>query len=155
MKKIFLYAGILVASFATVSCNEDFKDWEQPQSIPQGPDKDVVTAAANLLSNTIDYDATETSKVTLLTQSFITGVDAAQLVYSNLKINGVDIPCTSEDGNLIVALDDIKKGLQKALDNGDWDAKCAFDFINEEGDFDLTEAENLLQIITFGEAIYG
>jgi hypothetical protein len=112
MKKIFLYAGILVASFATVSCNEDFKDWEQPQSIPQGPDKDVVTAAANLLSNTIDYDATETSKVTLLTQSFITGVDAAQLVYSNLKINGVDIPCTSEDGNLIVALDDIKKACE-------------------------------------------
>ena len=101
-----------MASFATVSCNEDFKDWEQPQSIPQGPDKDVVTAAANLLSNTIDYDATETSKVTLLTQSFITGVDAAQLVYSNLKINGVDIPCTSEDGNLIVALDDIKKACE-------------------------------------------
>ena len=101
-----------MASFATVSCNEDFKDWEQPQSIPQGPDKDVVTAAANLLSNTIDYDATETSKVTLLTQSFITGVDAAQLVYSNLKINGVDIPCTSEYGNLIVALDDIKKACE-------------------------------------------
>jgi hypothetical protein len=45
--------------------------------------------------------------------------------------------------------------LQKALYNGGWDAKCAFDLINDEGDLDLTEAENLLQIITFGEAIYG
>ena len=55
-----------------------------------------------------------------------------------------------------VNLDDIKKGLQKALDNGDWDAKCAFDLINDDAcDLDLTEAENLLQIITFGEAIYG
>lgn len=55
-----------------------------------------------------------------------------------------------------VTLDDIKKGLLKALDNGDWDAKCAFDLISDDScDLDLTEAENLLQIITFGEAIYG
>ena len=55
-----------------------------------------------------------------------------------------------------VTLEDIKKGLQKAIDNGGWDAKCAFDLINDDAyDLDLTEAENLLQIITFGEAIYG
>ena len=55
-----------------------------------------------------------------------------------------------------VTLEDIKKGLQKAIDNGGWDAECAFDLINEDScNLDLTEAENLLQIITFGEAIYG
>ena len=55
-----------------------------------------------------------------------------------------------------VTLEDIKKGLQKALDNGGWDAECAFDLINDDScNLDLTEAENLLQIITFGEAIYG
>ena len=55
-----------------------------------------------------------------------------------------------------VTLDDIKKGIQKAIDNGGWDAECARDLINEDScDLDLTEAENLLQIITFGEAIYG
>ena len=55
-----------------------------------------------------------------------------------------------------VTLDDIKKGLQKAIDNGGWDAECAFDLINDDScNLDLTEAENLLQIITFGEAIYG
>lgn len=55
-----------------------------------------------------------------------------------------------------VTLEDIKKGLQEAIGNGGWDAKCAFDLINDDScDFDLTEAENLLQIITFGEAIYG
>ena len=55
-----------------------------------------------------------------------------------------------------VTLDDIKKGIQKAIDNGGYDAKCAFDLINDDScDLDLTEAENLLQIIIFGEAIYG
>ena len=55
-----------------------------------------------------------------------------------------------------VTLEDIKKGLQRALNNGGWDAKCAFDLINDDScDLDLTEAENLLQIITFGDVIYG
>ena len=41
-------------------------------------------------------------------------------------------------------------------DNGGYDAKCAFDLIDEDAcNFDLTEAENLLQIITFGKPIYG
>lgn len=55
-----------------------------------------------------------------------------------------------------VTLEDIKNGLQKAIDNGGWSAKCVFDLMDEDGsDFDLTEAETLLQIITFGEVIYG
>lgn len=55
-----------------------------------------------------------------------------------------------------VTLEDIKNGLQKALDNGGWDAECASDLINDNSyNLDLTEAENLLQIITFGETIYG
>ena len=55
-----------------------------------------------------------------------------------------------------ITLSDIKNGLQKALDNGGWDAECANDLINEGScNFDLTEAENLLQIITFGKTIYG
>ena len=55
-----------------------------------------------------------------------------------------------------VTLEDIKNGLQKALDNGGWDAECALDLINDDScNLDLTEAENLLHIITFGETIYG
>lgn len=55
-----------------------------------------------------------------------------------------------------VTLEDIKNGIQKAIDNGGWDAECAFDLINEDSyNLDLTEAENLLQIITFGKTIYG
>ena len=54
-----------------------------------------------------------------------------------------------------VTIEDIKNGLQKAIESRGWDFKCAMDLINEDGVFDLAEAENLLQIITFGEAIYG
>lgn len=62
----------------------------------------------------------------------------------------------NETMDYTITLSDIKKGIEKAIDNGGWDAECAFDLINDDSrDLDLTEAENLLQIITFGEAIYG
>lgn len=54
-----------------------------------------------------------------------------------------------------VGLNDIAKGIAKAIDNGGWDAECAMDLINKNGNLDLYEAENLMQIIVFGEAIYG
>ena len=55
-----------------------------------------------------------------------------------------------------VTLEDIKNGLEKALNSGGWDEKCARDLIDDNSyNLDLPEAENLLQIITFGEAIYG
>lgn len=55
-----------------------------------------------------------------------------------------------------VTLKDIVKGIEKALDNGGWDAECAMHLIDEDSrELDLTEAENLVQIILFGEALYG
>ncbi len=101
-----------MASFAAVSCNEEYTDWANPQSNPQGPDFETITAAANLTANAIDFATVEESNVTLLTQSYVNGVNNAKLVYSNLKMNGIDVPCTSENGNLIVALSDIKNACE-------------------------------------------
>lgn len=55
-----------------------------------------------------------------------------------------------------ITLEDIRKGLQKALDSEEsWPRQCAQDFIAGEGELDLPEAECLMQIIMFGEEIYG
>lgn len=54
-----------------------------------------------------------------------------------------------------VTLNDIKKGLQNALDSLGWEARCAMHLIDGEGDLDLVEADALLQMILFGEVIYG
>ena len=66
-----------------------------------------------------------------------------------------------------ITLEDLKKGFQKCLDgtfnvNKGCDEeipymkKCMNDLINhEEGNLDLPEAENILQICIFGELIYG
>ena len=55
-----------------------------------------------------------------------------------------------------ITLEDIKKGAQKALDSdNEYDRKCMNDWMNEDGDFDICEAENLLQMFVFGETVYG
>ena len=74
---------------------------------------------------------------------------------------------TEEDGQTTyhVSLQDIINGLQKCADGTFIDAdndradeflhKCFRSFVNEDGDFDNTQAEALMQIILFGELIYG
>ena len=65
----------------------------------------------------------------------------------------------------LVNLKDIEKGLQKCLDgtfkvNDGCDEevgyirKCMSDLMND-GDLDLYEAQNILQVIVFGQIIYG
>lgn len=58
--------------------------------------------------------------------------------------------------NYTVTLEDIKKGLQKALNKGGYSAECAVNLINADGgNFDQPQAEELVQYIMFGESIYG
>ena len=52
-------------------------------------------------------------------------------------------------------LEDIENGIAKCLDLGGWEAECARDLIEHEGDLDLPEAEAIMQVIIFGETIYG
>lgn len=55
-----------------------------------------------------------------------------------------------------ITLDDIKAGIQKCIDSdSDFLQECARDLINGGYDLDLPEAEAILQVITFGELIYG
>ena len=54
-----------------------------------------------------------------------------------------------------VTLDDIKKGIEKAIENGGYARQAAIDLIEEAGNLDIDGAECLLQKIVFGEVIYG
>ena len=52
-------------------------------------------------------------------------------------------------------LEDIEKGIAKCLDKGGWETKCANDLIYEPENLDLYEAEAIMQVIVFGEIVYG
>ncbi len=55
-----------------------------------------------------------------------------------------------------LTLDDIKKGMERALNSQSYISTYVRDLMDDEAvNFDLTEAEGLLQYIVFGEEIYG
>lgn len=59
-----------------------------------------------------------------------------------------------------VSLADIRKGIERCFNynksKSTWLNRCAFDFLYcSEGNFDLPEAESIMQVIIFGEEIYG
>lgn len=54
-----------------------------------------------------------------------------------------------------VTLKDIEKGIAKCIDLGGWEAECARHLISEPEQMDITEAEAIMQVIVFGEVIYG
>ena len=55
----------------------------------------------------------------------------------------------------IVTLKDIEIGIAKAIDNGGFENECAQNLIHVPENFDLYEAEAIMQMIVFGELIYG
>lgn len=58
-----------------------------------------------------------------------------------------------------VSLDDIKKGVQRCFNynksKNTWLSHCANNWYCKDGNFDLPEAESIMQVIIFGEEIYG
>lgn len=72
--------------------------------------------------------------------------------YGNLpnKIIGED-----EVARYELTLKDITEGLERALSSDSYIKKYIFNWMNEEGCFDITEAEAIMQYIIFGEEVYG
>lgn len=70
-----------------------------------------------------------------------------------------NLPCVfdeEDNAHYTINLKDVKEGLEKALNGDGWERKCALHLIEEDGEFDLYEAEALLQMIAFsGQVIYG
>lgn len=81
-------------------------------------------------------------------------------VYGNLKCKlkkQGDMYGYYEYATYTFGLEDVKNGLQKCLDSDDsYIKKCVLDFMDDDSSsWDITEAESLMQIILFGELIYG
>ena len=77
-----------------------------------------------------------------------------------------NLPCNIDDednAEYTLTLQDILDGLQRSADGTFKDAnaykgflaRCYNDFVNDGDDWDYTEADALMQIILFGELIYG
>ena len=72
-----------------------------------------------------------------------------------------------EEAQYTITLKDIEEGLQKALDGTfklhegteqgekNWARKVVMNMMSEDGDYDLPDADMIMQINMFGEIVYG
>lgn len=102
MKKLFLYAGILLATFATVACNEDFDDWASPQSYPQEESANTYGLEVTPGSEAVIVMDEETPEYVKIVSVAANNNNVANVKLNSLKVQGVSLPATIEDGSVMV-----------------------------------------------------
>ena len=113
MKKICLFAGLMIAGLAFVACDEDFKDWEQPQTTEQQPDADKVKASAEIApADVIKYEEAD-DMIELLKKGTAFYADNDQeIVYTALFLGDNPVSFTSENSSLFVEKNMLKSAAE-------------------------------------------
>ncbi len=105
MKKQYLFAGILMAALSFTACDEDYKDWAEPQSNPQEAAVAQVQASFEAGENTtIVMDDMEDVEMVEILKFKSASAEGASFSPSALLINGNKFPYTYEDGSFKVSL---------------------------------------------------
>lgn len=105
MKNISIYVCALLSLVAFSACNEDFKDWADPQSNPQGDAKNVTAqmagVTADVVMDTYTEDSVDVAKLSTVTEGCKVVNYKMQMVANNKT---VDLPYVNHDGTLRVAV---------------------------------------------------
>ncbi len=103
MRKHLIYAGLFLAAIGFSACNEDFKDWADPQSNPQEDAAGQLTAtfAAGKDAKIIMDEATADS-VEIAQLSSTTAEEGSTISFNSLTLNDdYTVPYVVEGGNSI------------------------------------------------------
>ena len=117
MKKHLIYTGMFLAAIGFSACNEDFKDWADPQSNPQEESAGQLTATfAAGKDASIIMDATTADSVEIAKLSSTTAEESSKIAVNSLTLNeNHTIPFTmTEDNAFKVALSQLDSVTQEA-----------------------------------------
>lgn len=117
MKKHFIYTGMFLAAIGFSACNEDFKDWADPQSNPQeeSAGKFTATFAAGKDASIVMGEATVDS-VEIVKLNSTTAEEGSTIVINSLTLNeNHTVPFSVKEGNVLkVALTQLDSVTQEA-----------------------------------------
>ncbi len=85
MKKTLIYSSLLLAGVALTGCNEDFKDWVNPQTIPQ-PDAITINFTATA-ADPLNMVTTTADSVTLFKPTITINRDSVETYYDVIIYN--------------------------------------------------------------------
>lgn len=117
MRKHLIYAGLFLVTIGISACDEDFKDWADPQSNPQEDAVEQLTAtfAAGKDANIVMDEATADS-VEIVKLNSTTADEGSTIAINSMTLNGdYTIPYTVKEGNVLkVALAQLDSVTQEA-----------------------------------------
>lgn len=103
MRKHLIYAGLFLVSIGFSACDEDFKDWADPQSNPQedATAQLAATFAAGKDGNIVVDEATVDS-VEIVKLSSTTAEEGSVIAINAMTLNGdYTIPYAIKEGNIV------------------------------------------------------
>lgn len=117
MRKHLIYAGLFLVSIGFSACDEDFKDWADPQSNPQ--EDAVEQLAATFVAGkdaSIVMDEATADSVEIVKLSATTAEEGSTIAFNSLTLNGdYTIPYVVGEGNVVkVALAQLDSVTQEA-----------------------------------------
>lgn len=107
MKKIFLYATLLLGIFTFNACTEEDQEWADPQKYAQEDDKDALSAVVAPVVTSIKKADAEGLQQLLKTVSLPNAPEGSVLKFTKLMLGDKEIPFSTEDGNLFINPEDI------------------------------------------------
>ena len=114
MKKQYLFAGIMIAALNFTACDEDYKDWAEPQSNPQEEAASQVQASFEAGANTtIVMDEMEEVEFVEILKFKESSAKDASFSPSALLINGNKFPYVYENGSFKVSLSQLDSMTQQ------------------------------------------
>ena len=97
MKKLFLYASILVATMAFTACTEDYTDWADPQAYAQ--EDPAAAYGLNITegsqSNFVMAEAPEQVELVAVSSD---NENISNLILNSVTVYGEKVPATLENG---------------------------------------------------------
>lgn len=117
MKKIFLYAGLLLGAAFMASCDEDYTDWADPQSYAQEDDASGLSATLSAVASQVAYaEAADDGSLALVELASVSGAaDGTTATITELTINGsTDLAFSESEGIVSVDADELNDLIKEA-----------------------------------------
>lgn len=116
MKKQLIYAGMFLLTVGFTACNEDFKDWAEPQSNPQEDPSAQMTATFTVGKDAdIVMDNATTDSVEIVKLASTTAEEGSIISLKSIALNDdYTLPFVAENGTVRVSLAELDSVTQAA-----------------------------------------
>jgi len=114
MKKIFIYSTLIAAAFSFAACNEDYKNWADPQTNAQEDQLKTAAGTFSVVEHTVSLkNYTDNIPLVAFTKD-ASVAEGSTVKYTKLTMAGFELPASTINDTLMVQKQDIYQLVKEA-----------------------------------------